>query len=161
MTVHARDALENCLWILSFEDEFPGCAKRQAARIQRTCHSRQFNEERHEDTKIETVAVTEMTQPPHPSILWNTASSTIRPPFRCSTTIRSRRSGVTWEYQIPSGYTTTIGPPEHTPRQGVSPRLTRSGPKSRSSLCSSDARSEYSPRPRRSGEQNPPVHMIT
>lgn len=43
MTVDARDALENRLRILSFEDEFSGCAKREPARIQRTCHRVEFN----------------------------------------------------------------------------------------------------------------------
>ncbi len=54
-----------------------------------------------------------------------------------------------------------MGPPAQTPRHGVSPRFTRVGPKSRPSLCSSDASSEYNARPRRSGEQNPPVQTST
>ena len=37
-------------------------------------------------------------------------SRTIRPPMRCSWMMRSAFSGVTFRYQVPSGYTTQIGP---------------------------------------------------
>src|SRR5438105_5096517 len=89
------------------------------------------------------------------------ASSTIRPSRKCSTTIRSRSAGVTRPYHTPSGYTTTIGPPVQTPRQGVSPRFTRSGPKRSPSRSSRDASCAYSSRPRRSGEQKLPTQTST
>src|SRR5689334_21219330 len=62
---------------------------------------------------------------------------------------------------MPSGYTATIGPPPHTPRQGASERFTRVGPKSRSSRWRSSARWLYNARPLRSTEQNPPVQTST
>src|SRR5579862_99697 len=75
--------------------------------------------------------------------------------------MRSSKAGVTDKYHTPSGYTTRTGPDAHTPRHGVSPRLTRVGPNSSPSRCSSSASSEYIARPRRSGEQQLPVHTST
>src|ERR1035437_1266393 len=54
-----------------------------------------------------------------------------------------------------------MGPELHTPRQGVSDRLTRVGPKRSPSRWSSPASLLYSARPRRSEEQKPPVQTRT
>src|SRR6266567_7653882 len=54
-----------------------------------------------------------------------------------------------------------IGPPAHTPRHGVSPRLTRRGPNSSPSRSRSAGSIAYNSRPRRSGEQNPPTQTRT
>src|ERR1035437_6476750 len=54
-----------------------------------------------------------------------------------------------------------MGPELHTPRQGVSDRLTRVGPKRSPSRWSNPASLLYSARPRRSGEQKPPVQTST